>query len=269
MADDGIRSGQGQDRRPPGLAGVHAARSAGWRKERRRAEAPKPLGPAAGRLGEHELDSVREYIARIEEQLLPELAIESEHPDEPVAVRSRPSGWRVLGVGNYAAVFLHPDYPRFVVKVYAPGRPGLEDEAEVYRRLGRHPAYSECLHYGNRYLVLRRLTGVTLYDCLLRGIVIPRRVIADIDDALDYAVRKGLNPHDVHGKNVMVQNGRGVVVDVSDFLKPEPCRMWNDLKQAYRLLYFPAIFRRFAVPHWVMNAVRRGYRWFRRRRSRC
>lgn len=87
----------------------------------------------------------------------------------------------------------------------------------MYRRLGKHPAFSECLHVGDVYLVLRRLSGVTLYDCVRRAIPIPRQVIEDIDDALAYAVQKGLYPHDVHGKNVMMKDGRGIVVDVSDF----------------------------------------------------
>lgn len=203
---------------------------------------------------------IQQLIDLVEGQLLPQLHIESVHPHDPVVVHHLPKPWKLLGAGNYAAVVTHPDFANFAVKVYAPGRPGLEDEAEVYRRLGSHPAFSECLHAGGSYLILRRLTGVTLYNCILRGIPIPRRVIHDVDEALDYARRKGLNPHDVHGKNVMLKDGRGIVVDVSDFLKEEPCSMWDDLKAAYDRFYFPVI-RRLPVPEFLLTAVRKGYRW--------
>lgn len=203
-------------------------------------------------------------IGEIERELLPVLQVESEDPHDPVVVKKIPKPWRLLGAGNYAAVLTHPEYSDLVVKVYAPGRPGLEEEAEVYRRLGKHPAYSECFHYGKRYLVLLRLSGITLYNCIRRGIPIPRQVIEDIDEALAYAVSKGLNPHDVHGKNVMLKDGRGFVVDVSDFLKPEPCTMWDDLKKAYDKFYLPPL-HRLPVPDFVLNAVRKGYRFFKKR----
>ncbi|CAG7653232.1 serine/threonine protein kinase [Paenibacillus allorhizosphaerae] len=207
---------------------------------------------------------LQQLIDEIERNLLGKLLVVSEDPHEPVVVKKIPKPWRLIGAGNYAAVLAHAEYPDRVVKVYAPGRPGLEEEAEVYRRLGRHPAYSECLHYGLRYLVLRRLSGITLYDCIRRGIPIPRQVIEDIDDALAYAASKGLNPHDVHGKNVMLKDGRGIVVDVSDFLKPDRCTMWDDLKKAYRLLYIPPL-RRLPVPDFMLNAIRKGYRFFKKR----
>jgi hypothetical protein len=59
------------------------------------------------------------------------------------------------------------------VKVYAPGRPGFEAEQEVYRRMGEHPAYSECVYAEDGFLVLRRLHGVTFYDAVHPGLPIP------------------------------------------------------------------------------------------------
>jgi hypothetical protein len=152
--------------------------------------------------------------------------------------------------------------------VYGPGRPGLEQEAEVYRRIGSHPAFSQCFHVGDGYLVLRRLHGTTLYDCLRQGIPIPPRVIADVDGALAYATGRGLYAHDVHGRNVMLHQGRGVIVDISDFLNPEPCRAWRDLRWAYRMVYCPLIAPlRLRVPGAVLDGVRRGYRRLRRLRK--
>ncbi|NEW06656.1 serine/threonine protein kinase [Paenibacillus sp. SYP-B3998] len=199
------------------------------------------------------------WLEDIEQKLLPQLQISSEQPYDPIVVHHVPKPWRLVGSGNYAAVVMHPSYPEIVVKVYAPGRPGLSEEKEVYQRLGKHEAFSECLHEGESYLVLRRLTGVTLYMCLRRGIPIPRKVLQDIDRALDYARSRGLSPHDVHGKNVMMKDGSGLVVDVSDFLKEEYCPMWDDLKRAYDRFYYPWI-RRIPFPEFMLHLVRRGYR---------
>ncbi|MBW7475117.1 serine/threonine protein kinase [Paenibacillus oenotherae] len=204
----------------------------------------------------------------MEKELLPGLVLESVHNGEPIVVRNAPEGWKKLGAGNYAAVFAHSDAEDVVVKVYAPGREGWEDEVEVYRRLGDHPAYSRCYYAGEwegrKYLVMKRLHGTTLYECVKQGIKIPKEVIDDIDAALDYARERGLHPHDVHGKNVMVADGRGIVVDVSDFLKTEPCLMWDDLKKAYNRFYMPFLSKApVPMPDWVMNSVRKGYRLFR------
>jgi hypothetical protein len=208
-----------------------------------------------------------EFILLVERMLMPHLMVESDDPHDPVIIKRKPEPWIILGAGNYAAVLIDPDYKEWVVKVYAPGRPGLEQEVEVYRRLGSHHAYSQCLHDGDRYLILKRLTGITLYNCIRRGIRIPKQVIRDIDEALAYAVTKGLNPHDVHAKNVMMKDGRGIVVDVSDFLKNEPCTMWDDLKRAYNRLYIGPL-TRLPVPECILNFIRKGYRILKKRRWR-
>ncbi|MGF1479224.1 MAG: serine/threonine protein kinase [Cyanophyceae cyanobacterium] len=206
-----------------------------------------------------------QLIVKIHQELLPQLRIESIRPYNPVVVQHIPEPWQVLGTGNYAGVFYHPDHSELVVKVYAPGRQGWEEELEVYCRLGSHPAFSECLYAENNYLVLKRLHGTTLYDCMHQGIKIPQQVIKDIDYALEYARSRHLHPHDVHGRNVMMSNGRGLVVDVSDFLREEPCLAWEDLKKAYYWIYLPFFsWHRLTLPHSILDGVRASYRFFRR-----
>ncbi|MDX2243533.1 MAG: serine/threonine protein kinase [Leptolyngbyaceae cyanobacterium bins.302] len=202
-------------------------------------------------------------IASVHKDLLPTLQIESVAPHDPIVAHYVPAPWQVLGRGNYAAVLCHPDHPNWVVKVYAPDRPGFDEEMEVYRRLGSHPAFSECLFGEKNFLILRRLYGITLYDCVHRGIPIPHQVIRDIDAALDYARQQGLYPHDVHGRNVMLHQGRGFVVDVSDFLHEETCSKWKNLKRAYYWLYRPLIAPlRLRVPYALLDGVRASYRLF-------
>lgn len=211
------------------------------------------------------MQHIQPLIEQIYQNLLPNLQIESLDPHHPIVVHAYPPPWQVLGCGNYAAVFCHPDYPEQVVKVYAPGRPGLSEEVEVYRRLGEHPAFSQCLYADRPFLVLRRLPGITLYDCMHLGKFIPKQVIQDIDQALIYARQQGLYPHDVHGRNVMMHQGRGLVVDVSDFLHQESCSAWEDVKKAYYWFYLPVLSPlRLRFPYWMLDLVRTGYRLLRR-----
>ena len=140
----------------------------------------------------------------------------------------------------------------------------------MYEQLGTHLAYTRCAHAGDSYLIVARLRGMTLFDHLRRGVPIPPAAIDDVDAALAYARERGLFPHDVHAKNVMVTpEGRGLVVDVSDFGQDEPCARWDHLKCAYRWIYRPLRWT-VPVPLWLLDAVRRTYQRVRRmyRRAR-
>jgi hypothetical protein len=76
-----------------------------------------------------------------------------------------------------------------------------------------------------------------------------------------YARRCSLHPHDVHGRNVMMYQGRGLVVDISDFLHLEACSKWNDLKKAYYWLYRPVLRPlRLRVPYSGLDMLRKSYR---------
>jgi hypothetical protein len=219
-------------------------------------------------------DANRELLAalvhRVQTKLLPEVVIATPSLYDPVVVQALPSPWQLIGTGNYAAVFGHPDYPEQVVKVYAPGREGWDEEVEVYRRLGAHPAFSECFYAANGhekpFLILKRLHGINLYECVHQGLIIPSQVVKDIDRALEYARNQGLHPHDVHGRNVMMWQGRGLVVDVSDFLKTtDDCSAWADLKRAYYWVYRPILAPlRIRVSYQWLNGVRKGYRAYRK-----
>jgi hypothetical protein len=200
-------------------------------------------------------------IESVSQELLPKLQIESVNSYNPIVVHHIPQPWCLLGAGNYAVVLYHPDNPGMVVKIYAPGRPGFEQEVEVYHHLGAHPAFSECFYARDGFLILKRLYGITLYDAITKGIRIPKEVIQDIDKALNYARQRGLYPHDVHGRNVMISEGRGLVVDISDFLHEEKCSKWDNLKTAYYWFYRPIISPlKLRVSYSLLDVVRKTYR---------
>ena len=63
----------------------------------------------------------------------------------------------------------------------------------------------------------------------------------------------------------MMQERRGLVVDVSDFLEQEDCSTRRDLKVAYYRDYRPLLRPlRLRVPYVVLDLVHAGYRLFRR-----
>jgi hypothetical protein len=211
----------------------------------------------------------RKLIHLIEKKLINKIVLERKKQHDPIKVKNIPSEWKCLGTGNYAAVFTHKDYPDVVVKIYAKEIDCLEKEAEVYRQLGDHPAYSKLIYKGENYLVLKKLEGITLYNAILKGIKIPESVIEDVNKALQYAKRRGLNPYDVHGKNVMMKDGRGFVVDVSDFYKKGKDEKWDDLVKVYYKFYKKTLYRfPVKVPNKVMDFVRHSYRFYKKTKNK-
>lgn len=208
------------------------------------------------------------YFNLIEKELLAHAVIESERPHDPVKARNVPENWKCIGTGNYAAVFIHKARPDWVVKVYGQGKDGLDKETKVYLQLGRHPAFSSLIHKGKNYLVLKRLEGITLYNAVAKGIRIPESVIDDIEGALDYAKNRGLNPYDVHGKNVMMKDGKGYVVDISDFYKEGKDQKWDDLVKAYYKFYKKTLYKfPIRIPLKVLDLLRHSYRLYRALKS--
>ncbi|RFU64648.1 serine/threonine protein kinase [Peribacillus saganii] len=209
-------------------------------------------------------NKISDFKNLIEQELLYKVQLTSEHDFEPIKVDNVPKQWKCMGAGNYAAVFLHSDYQEWVVKVYGRNVRGLKKEVSVYQQLGSHPAYSELMGYGDKYVILKRLKGITLYDAVHKGKRIPPSVIKDINKALDYARTQGLNPYDVHGKNVMMKDGRGYVVDISDFYKEGSDKKWGDLVTAYYKVYKHTLYKfPIKIPFFILDLVRYGYRIYK------
>lgn len=210
-----------------------------------------------------------DFIHLIENELLKKVILENKKVHDPIVVKNIPSGWKCVGVGNYAAVFTHYTEPDLVVKINAVEVENLEKEADIYRRIGKHPAYSYLVHQGSNYLVLKRLEGITLYNAFAKGIRIPESVIDDINKALDYARSCGLNPYDIHGKNVMMKDGRGYVVDVSDFYKEGKDEKWEDFVKAYYKLYKKTLYKfPMKIPLKVLDFIRHAYRFYKKMRRK-
>lgn len=207
---------------------------------------------------------IDDYLHLVEWELLPQIQLTALSPFNPILVINGSNSWKTIGSGNYAGVFAHDSNPEWVVKVYGRNPEELKKEIDVYKRLGYHESYSSLYAYGENYLVLKRLEGITLFDAVVKGKPIPETVIEDIEVGLAYARLVGLNPYDVHGKNVVMYKGRGYIVDVSDFYKQGFCHKWHDLKKAYYKIYRPFIYKHHPpIPFFIVEGVRKGYRLYR------
>lgn len=208
---------------------------------------------------------VDKYIQLIENELLPRIHLKQASPYNPIIVNNQSNTWKTIGSGNYAGVFTHNSHPEMVVKVYGRRPEELQKEIEVYKKLGNHDSFSTLYGYGETYLVLKKIEGVTLFEAVVKGMQIPISVIDDIDQGLEYARSVGLNPFDVHGKNVVMFKGRGYIVDVSDFYKLGYCRKWDDLKKAYYKIYKPFLYKFHPpIPFFIVDGIRKGYRMYRK-----
>lgn len=195
------------------------------------------------------------------ESLIPQVRVHSVNPRDPVIVSTHPDAWRCIGVGNSAAVFQPQEQPDIAVKVYAGDNSAMAaHEAGIYERLGDSEYFPRCYGHGRGYLVMEYRPGRNLYDCLVQGQFIPEQVIRDVDAAIAYARERGLNPSDIHVKNVLVHEGRGYLVDVSDYLNEGTCKRWDTLKKAYYDYYLDLYKPGLGVPSWILETIRKWYK---------
>lgn len=192
------------------------------------------------------------------DKLLSKIKITSNPNNKPVTIHGSLEDLRCIGVGTDAAVFQYAHKPQYAFKLYAEDKKEkIQMEAEVYERLKKSPFFATCYAVYDRYLVLSFEAGITLYDCILQGIHIPQQVILDVEDARDFAKEQGLNPRDIHLKNILLQQGRAKVIDVSEYGKEGNDLRWEHLKKAYEQ-YYDLIDGK-TIPFWLMQTVQKWY----------
>lgn len=178
--------------------------------------------------------------------------------NEPVIIQGDVSEFRCIGIGTDAAVFQSLDTPDFAFKVYDKEKiEKVQIEANVYDLLSDSPYFPKCYAAEGNILVLSFEQGTTLFDCILQGIHIPHQVVEDVEAARDYVRSKGLNPRDIHLKNIIMQDGRAKIIDVSEYVLPGNDFRWEHLKKGYEQYYH--LFDGNTVPFWIVETVRKWY----------
>lgn len=174
---------------------------------------------------------------------------------EGTRVVQKPDELTIIGRGRSAVVFKLPSEPK-VLKVFYPEFVHLSRvEASIYQELSNNEDYPIFYEEAEGYVVLEYLEGLTFYECLIQGIVITKEMIENVDQALNYARKNGLNPSDTHLQNIMLlSNGEVRVIDVVRFRQSKICTHWEDLKVAYDSLYSSRFFPK-KYPVWFMEMI--------------
>lgn len=192
------------------------------------------------------------------EKELRRVKVSSTGENELVTLKGNSDAFECIGVGTDAAVFRFFHIPHLAFKVYSDDKLDKKDlETEVYLRLGHSEYFPEYYGRGSNFLVISYEEGITLHDCLLKGIHIPKQVIHDVDNARNYASKSGLNPRDIHLKNILLCRGRAKILDVSEYMKLGNDNRWEYLKEGYHEHYH--LIDGKAVPLWILETVRKWY----------
>ena len=152
----------------------------------------------------------------------------------------KPDDLELIGKGRSAYVFkLTEEGREMALKVFFPEFKNIAArEAEIYKKLSDSNYYPDIYETGPSYILMEYIKGYTFYECLNKGILIDDDMICEVDRALNDARRKGLNPSDIHLRNlILTPSGTIKVIDVARFLQTKECRQWDDLKTAYQTIY--------------------------------
>lgn len=192
------------------------------------------------------------------EELLTQVTLRGKAENQPVELLNLPHQMEIVGIGTDGAVLRIKGEEQRVYKFFPDDRLNkLDQEYAVYQKLGGNHFFSKCLGKGHNYLILSYEEGPTLYQCLEKGILIPKQVIQDVEDARDFVRQQGLNPRDIHLKNVILQSGRAKLIDVADYTKSGDDGRWDHLREGYEKYYH--LIREKTIPLWVLDLVRRRY----------
>lgn len=159
----------------------------------------------------------------------------------------------LVGTGRSAFVF-RLKLSTKAIKVFFPNFMNTaEEEAEIYKYLQNINYFPTIYESGVNYIVMDLIDGETLFDCITHGRIITSYHIKEIDYALSLASDMGLNPSDIHLRNIMITpNDEIKLIDVARYRQSKNCMQWDNLKKAYRQLYQNRFFLK-KIPSPILN----------------
>jgi len=177
-----------------------------------------------------------------------------------IKVKSCHKDLTLVGTGRSACVFLIKKTEK-VIKIFHPKFQHVaKEEADIYTQLKQMPHFPCVYASGSNYIVMDYIRGFTLFDCLNKGIKIQENQVKEVDHVLKLVRSKGLNPSDVHLRNILVTVDQRVkIIDVARYKQTKHCEQWDDLRDAYFHLYAQPYFPR-RLPRVLMNVVGRMYK---------
>nr|WP_245837215.1 protein kinase family protein [Virgibacillus phasianinus] len=165
-----------------------------------------------------------------------------------------------LGAGRSAIVF-KIKFTNKALKVFFPDCTGIaKEEAEIYEILKGNKYYPTLYEAGDNFLLIDYIEGYTLFECLSQGIKLSESTIIEIDRALSLARETGLNPSDIHLRNIILTpEGKVMLIDVARFRQVKDCRQWTDLKNAFFTCYNKTYFPK-KIPVSMLNTIAYFYK---------
>jgi predicted Ser/Thr protein kinase len=160
----------------------------------------------------------------------------------------------LAGTGRSAFVFRIKSTNK-AIKVFFPEFEYIaKEEAEIYQALHDISYFPSIYDSGLNYFIMDYIDGHTLFECMTHGKVITSAHIKEVDYALSLASKRGLNPSDIHLRNIFITtNGEIKIIDVARFRQTKDCRQWSDLKKAHHL-YRKRFFLK-KIPASLLNIV--------------
>lgn len=167
---------------------------------------------------------------------------------------------QLIGIGRSAYVFRIAQTEK-AIKIFFPEFVHLaQEECEIYHSLRHIPYFPAIYAEGENYFVMDYIEGKTLFECISSGIVVEPEHIRQIDEALELAAKQGLNPSDIHLRNILLTKEKEIkLIDVARFRQRKSCRQWKDLKRAYHLAYRKRFFPK-KLPERLLNTVAAVYK---------
>ncbi|MGM0837826.1 MAG: protein kinase family protein [Bacillota bacterium] len=148
-----------------------------------------------------------------------------------------------IGYGRSAYVFKISGSNRVLKVFYPPFEDIATKEAEIYQSLKGNSYYPTLYGYGENYLVIDHIEGLTLFECLVHGRKMNERHVVQIDEALGMARERGLNPSDIHLHNIIITPTDEVkLIDVARFRQEKLCTQWEDIKTVFFKYYIKKYF---------------------------
>lgn len=162
---------------------------------------------------------------------------------------------KLVGTGRSAFVFRMASSEK-AIKVFFPDFTHIaQEEAEIYKSLVGITYFPTIHETGMNYIVMDYIEGHTFFECINHGRIITSDHIKEVDRALSLAADQGLNPSDIHLRNIIITSNNEIkLIDVARYRQVKVCNQWNHLKKAHQQFYCNPFFLK-KVPTPFLNTV--------------
>jgi predicted Ser/Thr protein kinase len=177
-----------------------------------------------------------------------------------IQVKQHHEDLTLIGTGRSACVFRIKDTNR-VIKVFPKEFAHIaKEEADIYSLLTNISYFPSIYETGPNFLTMDYIKGETLFQCVNKGIHIDEEHINKVDHILEEVRKLGLNPSDIHLRNIMITPDDQIkMIDVARFNQKKHDNQWDDLKNAYYRFYKHPLFPK-SLPVYLLNFIAALYK---------